>query len=295
MDQTSVDLAPLAQEGYAHLRSVIPAGKTSAARDHLIDAYNREHIQLINKNVFPAYSLSNPWPSDPAELARILSETPNHSVLDICTSHGSVSVEARLHSAILDLVVDNKAILDFLQHVFGKDLSFYCHLAPAARVIYPGNSIAIVPDHIDAGYNSHITTRDGLAISAKSRLPFVTLWIPLQGHPSTHGGLRVYPDTFIHNTVLSDHRSSLWIPPITSSGLKSVIPSYSIGDCIAFHPWLLHGSAPSQTLTTNQLTENDLRVSVDIRVFSSASITTKHYMNMITGERYKPGEGPCAH
>jgi len=296
MAQAQIDDGPLSQEGYAHLRSVIPAERTSAARDHLIAAYNSEHIQFVSKNLFPGYSLANPWPTDPVELGKIISEIPKHSVLEVCTTHGSVSLKARLHSEILDLILNNNSILELLRGVFGEDSSFYCHLAPAVRVIYPCNAIAIVPDHIDAGYNSHITTRDSSAKGGNGSLPFATLWIPLQGQSSTHGGLRVYPNTFISNSNLSDHSSSLWIPPITSFGSNSVIPNYSIGDCIVFHPWLLHGSAPNQTIATNRLIDDScLRVSVDIRVFSGASMTSKHYMNLITGERYKPGDGPCAY
>jgi len=287
--------SPLLSEGYIHLKSVISEITANAARKHLINTYKNEHFSFIEKGIFQEYTSAEPWPHNPDVLNRILKALPNISIFDACTCYGSVRVEDRLHSSILNLVLNQNELIEQLKPIFDFESELFCHLAPAVRVIYPGNIVAVVPNHIDAGYNSHIHLKNKKKNDLINHLPFVTAWIPLQGFSSLHGGLRLYPRTFIESTVLNDHTKSLWIPPQQSSNANSIVPDYSIGDCIIFHPRLLHGSSPNLAHPNkNKLLDTSVRVSVDIRIFSKHSSTTKHYMSLLTGECYAPGEGPCA-
>ena len=70
---------------------------------------------------------------------------------------------------------------------------------------------------------------------------------------------------------------------------NSFVPEYEVGDVIIFEPDLIHGSAsPSDEA-------KDFRISMDCRVFSENTITPRHYMDLVNGERFEPGQGPCGY
>lgn len=282
----------LSKEGFLHLRSVIDTAAAVRAKDYLINTYKDEHSRLVASKILPEYTQDSPWPADEEAVQRILSLVPQLDVLNVVTAYGSLSLQSRLHSAILSLLTNSPNLISAIGSIFGANQELFCHLAPAIRIIYPGNKVAYVPNHVDIGYNSHIHLRHPLQDEYESA-PFVTVWIPLQGCASTHGGLGVYPEIFVEQTAINNHSESLWIPALIQDG-NQFIPDYAIGDCIIFHPYLLHGSVPNRSKRSEKgFPDTAFRVSMDVRVFSGLSTTTKHYMNLRTGERYGPRDGPC--
>lgn len=284
--------SPLGGKGYLHLRSMFNPGQVSRAAHHLLEAYEREHQSLIDAGLISHYSKENPYPTEENVLCSILDIVPLFPVHQVASCYGSVSLETRLNQCILDLFVNNTELLFLLRRVFAAE-KIFMHLAPAARVVYPGNVVAFVPNHIDLGYNSHIQ-----CVSNPFRptnLAFVTGWIPLQGSCVTHGGLKLYPGLFKTKTDYSDHKKSLWIGSIHDSSEGGFMPNYSLGDCIIFHPNLVHGSGLARgTHPSPTFRDDSFRVSIDVRFFSEFSITSKHYLDLQTGARFNPGEGPCA-
>ena len=70
---------------------------------------------------------------------------------------------------------------------------------------------------------------------------------------------------------------------------NSFVPEYEVGDVIIFEPDLIHGSASASDKA------KDFRISMDCRVFGENTITPRHYMDLSTGERFEPGQGPCGY
>ena len=270
-------------------------GLAELARNHLLNAYQSEHLAFIESGLMPEYSKNMPYPNAQDSLEAILARIPAYPLSEVATCYGSISLEARLARCILDLILSSHSLRNYLSSIF-ESSEIFMHLAPAARVIYPGNTVAMVPNHIDIGYNSHIKL-DSLSNSSGGPTPlrFVTGWIPLQGKAITHGGLRVYPGLFKNETEMINRSTSLWLKSICSPFHASVVPDYEPGDCILFHPNLVHGSAPNASaMVEEKMCEKLFRVSLDVRFFSIASKTTNHYMSLSTGDQFAPGEGPCA-
>jgi len=287
----------LASKGFAHLQSVIDTEDARRAGKYLLNTYKREHFRLIETNSLPQYTQLAPWPEDKQTLKQIEASIPNLNPLNVATTFGSLSLESRLHETLLSFILKQSDMVAAIKPIFGENQELFCHLAPAVRIIYPGNKVAYVPNHVDIGYNNHIRLRD-YSISKDAPPspppPFVTAWIPLQGQSSTHGGLRLYPGTFVEKTIISNHSESLWIPAINQSS-NEFIPDYKIGDVVVFHPSLLHGSAPNKSIRSEEnCSDSAFRISIDLRIFSLKSTTSKHYMNLQSGELYGPRDGPCA-
>ncbi|MEI6030898.1 MAG: hypothetical protein WCQ20_07005 [Synechococcaceae cyanobacterium ELA739] len=282
----------LKKEGFLHLHSLIDTDAADRAKIYLINTYKDEHSRLVASKILPEYTQDSPWPADEETVQQILSHVPQLDVLNVVTAYGSLSLQSRLHSVILSLLTNGSNLIKAVEPIFGTNQELFCHLAPAVRIIYPGNKVAYVPNHVDIGYNSHIRLRHPLQNEYETP-PFVTVWIPLQGCSSTHGGLGVYPEIFVEQTEINNHSESLWIPALGQDA-NQFIPDYTIGDIIIFHPFLLHGSVPNLSKRSEKgFPDTAFRVSMDVRVFSGQSITTKHYMNLRTGERYGPRDGPC--
>ena len=156
---------------------------------------------------------------------------------------------------------------------------------PSARVIYPGNSVAYVPDHTDIQYNSFLKS------SSSDHFDFLTCWVPLQGVPEVHGGLHVYPGSFAKSPTSSKTPLRGWISDKFSSlQSEKYVVDYSLGDVVIFVPELVHGSSPNNSL---DMTPENFRISMDFRVFSSFTKTSRHYLHLQSLKTYSPGEGPC--
>jgi hypothetical protein len=288
--------AHLGESGYFHLNSAFEPSLVDIASRHLLSAFKSEHLEFVDKSLMLEYARDNPYPRNPDVMKSILSKVPSYPVSQVATCYGSVSLNARLSNSLLNLVLKSDVFHAELRRVFGQNSSLFMHLAPAVRIVYPGNIVALVPNHIDIGYNSHIqpiaSAASDLGVFAP---PFITAWIPLQGTAATHGGLRLYPGSFESLTDINDQSKSLWLDSIYDSEEGGIILDYSLGDCIFFHPNLVHGSAPNRCISCDDyVTDEVFRVSMDVRIFSESSTTTKHYISLSTGERFSPGEGPCA-
>ena len=243
---------------------------------------------MINKGIYNLfYSRLNKYPSNKETLEKIKRLLPSKSILETPTCYGSVSLQARLNSIIKNFLRNQSLIKEASKYYEGNN-NLFVHLAPACRVIYPKNLIAYVPNHIDIAYNRHIT-------SSKSKYPpFITFWIPLQGTPHIHGGLKLYGNKFFDSKKASNHKIGLWIEENFDTTAEEYIPEYEIGDCISFYPHTLHGSTSNKAkLHSKKPASGDFRISMDVRIFPHTSRTTKHYMSLLTGQCFEPGQGPC--
>ena len=286
--------------GYIHGKNIFPVLDLSEVCDFIVTSYLEEHASFICDSKIYPHSLDDPFPTETSKLNFAKSNLPSYPHINTPTLIGSPFLKTRISRQILDLFC-SFSFINYVSNFFPNSTDFYMHLAPAVRVVYPGNTLAYVPDHIDQGYNSHIVSSHLNYINDKSTYigsrpySFLTFWIPLQGCSLTHGGLRLYPGHFIEQSPLSNHFSELWIPSLSSDENKSVVPDYSVGDCLSFHPNILHGSAPNASSNIQKLQKSDsFRVSLDIRIFPETSVTTKHYMSLSTGEKFEPGTGPCS-
>lgn len=295
-----IDLNHFEKQGFLHGKNIFQDHELCNISNYVIKSYLDEHQSFIQENSQYPHSLLDPFPIDKSLLESAKSNLPPYPHINAPTLIGSPFLKTRISSQVVD-IFRSESFIDFASQFFPGSTSYYLHLAPAVRIVYPGNILAYVPDHIDQAYNSHISPRTSNSISKPSTYigdnpySFLTFWIPLQGSSATHGGLRLYPGYFLDESPLSKHDTELWIPPLISGDSDYLVPNYDIGDCITFHPNILHGSAPNMSKSIKRLeTSNSFRVSLDIRIFPDSSVTTKHYMSLSTGEQFEPGTGPCA-
>ena len=279
-------------DGYKYLTKVFSESAIFNVRDFLINSYKDEHSSFVESGLLAQYySVCNPYPVGDV-LDMVLQAISSVGVLDAPTVYGSLSLHARLSEKIINLFVGNALLIHELNEIFGFSGEYFMHLAPAVRVIYPNNKVASVPVHIDSAYNSHLTKVSYAYSNDRiSQPPFVTLWVPIQGTLSTHGGLKLFPGVFLYESSLNNHSERLWIPPLDVDEEDALLIDYEIGDCVVFHPNLVHGSHVPQSPISfgNSLVWNDsFRVSIDVRVFPASTKSSKHHISLSSGEVFVP-------
>jgi len=272
----------LKTNGFVVYKNIIPKEKTSAAAKLSQELYLNEHFKAISSKELPeSFTVNNPFPkTDKREMLNFMESSGS---LNLPTLHGSMSVKARLSKEFLDILND-QATIDLLSQLLNSEKVFL-HLCPAVRVLHPNFNFALVPPHNDLSYNAHFKKK--LSQNDKSKLNFLTIWIPLKSNCHIDGGLKVFSSQ--RSLDIKSKKKTFWIKDMSLENSNSLNPEYEIGDIIIFEPDLIHGSA--------EITEKakDFRISMDCRVFGQNTITPRHYMDLNTGECFEPGEGPCGY
>lgn len=278
--------------GFFHSKSVIDSHNCIFLRDYLLSSYCSQHAELISHPTLKNfYSLSNLFPTyNLSSISNLLSDDPA-SYSSCYTIWGMTSVESRISYQFLKPLFTDDLIALLSTAFYGSNdssLPLYMHSPASVRVIYPGNSVAYVPNHADCQYNSFLVSNS----SKRTSFPFLTCWIPLQGSPSINGGLHVYPSEFHVQKDNSFVPYRGWIND--SLSLEDVIKhliDYSPSDAVIFNPFLYHGSSPN---LSNDVDSSNFRISIDFRFFGNGTFTSKHYLDIRSLKFYEPFTGPCS-
>ena len=272
----------LKSNGFVVCKKIIPKYKTENAAKISKELYLKEHLKAVSSKELPEkFTLTNPFPKTNKE--EILEFMQSKGVLKLPTLHGSLSVESRLSDQFLE-ILQNEKTLDLLSKLLTSK-KVYLHLCPSVRVIHPNFNFALVPPHNDISYNAHFKSKYNQNNNEKKN--FLTIWIPLKSNYYIDGGLKVFSSQ--RSLKIKNKAKTFWIKDMSLKDSNSFVPEYEVGDVIIFEPDLIHGSAsPSDEA-------KDFRISMDCRVFSENTITPRHYMDLVSGERFEPGQGPCGY
>ena len=129
------------------------------------------------------------------------------------------------------------------------------------RFIHPGNTSAKVPAHIDLQYNDYLQE-------------FYTIWIPLQNVDQQLGGVNIFCDAQGRaNRIVPDTGNDIdnhfWQREISPQAeFTARFQALNAGDVLVFDKNVLHESAGNNS--------QDIRFSLDMRVFASWRDTQKH-------------------
>tara|TARA_Y100000816_G_scaffold182944_1_gene132510 strand:- start:14536 stop:15396 length:861 start_codon:yes stop_codon:yes gene_type:complete len=272
----------LKSNGFVVCKKIIPKYKTEIAAKISKELYLKEHLKAVSSKELPEkFTLTNPFPKTNKE--EMLDFMQSKGDLKLPTLHGSLTVESRLSDQFLEILKDEKTI-DLLSKLLTSK-KVYLHLCPSVRVIHPNFNFALVPPHNDISYNAHFRNKSKENISEKRN--FLTIWIPLKSNYYIDGGLKVFSSQ--RSSEIKNKAKTFWIKDMSLKDSNSFVPEYEVGDVIIFEPDLIHGSASASDKA------KDFRISMDCRVFGENTITPRHYMDLSTGERFEPGQGPCGY
>lgn len=256
------------QQGFAHLTSVVPLTTIEKIKGYLEDELSTLNTLCQSKYHCSLYEMEDVAQSFQGQLDKI-----NHE--DRFLFSGVFPTKVRLTDTV-ESIFSSPALINELQLIFNSN-SIFAHLPAMARYILPNSQTSAVPPHIDAQYNQHLSN-------------FLTVWIPLVSINEQCGGVDFYQFTNSSfenhktnfNRQLNHKESNYWHDSIPVENMTKVSPHIDIGDVLVFPPDTVHGSASNLS--------NHVRFSLDIRVFSENGSSTKHYINMKTGERFSPKE-----
>lgn len=160
-----------------------------------------------------------------------------------------------------------QGLQSILRSILGET-RLYMHMPPVARFVLPNNGLACVPPHQDISYNKHMSN-------------FVSVWAPLVEIDDLCGGVTIYKGSATKGEILMSHERNVWLPAIETKNFEKVncIPM-SPGDVLIFNQWIVHESMPN--------TSDCIRISLDLRFFSSSNTSSKLSLDMDNWQVIKP-------
>jgi hypothetical protein len=170
---------------------------------------------------------------------------------------GHFPLDVRLSPRLWELPRRGELLAIVEQAVGAADICM--HMPPAARFITPDNGDAAVPPHQDVSYNRHMPD-------------FVTVWLPFVTIDAACGGVAVYDGARPRRELLDDHARGLWLKPVAADGgVRVECQPMEPGDILLLDQWIVHESMPNRS--------DRPRLSVDMRFFSAAKGSSKHYLD----------------
>ena len=270
-------------DGLCVLENVLSEEKLHSLSSLVQQRYIDEHIQTIRQADFRGV-LEEESPFEILDMNRFKYLMGIEGGLKYPTLHGSLSQKFRGCTAVIDLF-QSGPLLEELEDALASH-NVFMHMLPAVRVIHPTFDNARVPAHNDLSYNTHFTCVQ----QVREPFLFLTLWVPVLCEASLDGGIEFFPSLrSTARTFEKDANMGFWLDEGQHqiSQHSSFTPNYRTGDAIVFTPDVIHRSKSPHAMSKN------FRVSVDVRIFGESTTTSKHYINLRTGQRYGPGSGPC--
>ena len=179
---------------------------------------------------------------------------------------GEFDLETRLSAEIRDFLA-TLSLRELVADVFGET-RYFLHYPPMLRFKVPRAEQTIVPPHQDNAYSTHIER-------------FITAWVPLTPITEEVGGVTFYEGTQKLGN-LTHGSSGAWESRAFFD--ESTYPAYSpqmeLGDVLFFTPTIVHASA----LNTSN---NIIRFSIDMRAFSTNTVSSKSFYDPWSGEIHK--------
>ena len=150
----------------------------------------------------------------------------------------------------------NKKFIEIIKQIL-KAEKIYIHYPPMLRFKYADSPGSILPPHQDFPYSPHLKD-------------FITVWLPLVRINKRVGGLVMYNGSQRLKTAQS-RKNKYWSFGVEKKELKKFKkeqPVLSLGEALVFPSGFVHGSAL-------QLDKRNIRLSIDFRIFTKPSMTTK--------------------
>jgi ectoine hydroxylase-related dioxygenase (phytanoyl-CoA dioxygenase family) len=250
--------ADYAAHGYAVLRDFFPR--------NLLDDYSTYLRQALREKVWPLFRSLGVDP-DAADLADRVARRIADAIDPVMrqTLLGHFPLEVRMSDRI-HAIASHLGRSELLHRLLGSD-SLCMHLPPMSRFVPPYYHPAAVPPHQDASYNAHLSQ-------------FVTVWTPLVPIDEQCGGLVLFEG---EQPAVQPARQAAngWLNAVQVDALNPIgLVGLDVGDVVILSPTVVHASAPNTSART--------RLSMDLRVFSAATPSGKHHINLTTLETMLP-------
>ena len=253
-----IDTAFFRKNGFQYLRGAISAKSISAMRNFLV-AEKQTALDMIEQQTGlrdekELVAKMKPLLLDPSTDARLA------SVL-----RGEFHLQARLNP-ILQCICNEPELLAVLTDLF-EHKPLRMHMPPMARFVFPQNDQAAVPPHNDLNFNAHLEE-------------FVIAWMPLVPTNEQCGGLGIYEGLFQDPNMKAYDPTSVWDQVLPVHGITPTQQPMQPGDVLLMSSKIVHCSLPNHADLT--------RYSVDYRFFAAPARSTKHYLNLTSGEVVAP-------
>lgn len=255
------------REGILVIKRFLPAYLT-----RLVEGFLRDALAGVDE-VFKQHGLSTHDPHVSAGVASLLDRAG--SSLPDKDKHvflGHFPLEVRLSQTLREIpkFINTQPLL--FELLEAKRL--FSHMPPTARFVLPHYTTARVPPHQDVSYNKHMGR-------------FCVVWVPLVSIDSQCGGMAAYAQTHNKQEVLVPNGSSAtggWLRPIEDDDIggaqRVVLAPLELGDIVILSDRTIHESMPNNS--------DRLRLSCDFRFFSEESHSTKHYLDLTSGDVISP-------
>jgi len=181
---------------------------------------------------------------------------------------GQFPIEVRLSKEIYPLA-EFVGKSELIRQILGSE-SLFMHMPPMIRFVPKNYNHAAVPPHQDISYNRHMSD-------------FITVWVPLVPINDRCGGLIMYEGSqeMPEKVKESQELGGDWLPPIEIGNYKrNQLVDLDIGDVVVLSPYIAHESAPNFS--------DNIRLSMDLRIFSDKSSSSKHYLDLQTLQTIAP-------
>jgi hypothetical protein len=255
------------REGVLVIKRFLPAHLT-----RIVESFLREALAGLD-DVFRRYGLSTDDKDVSAGVASLLDRTAGS--LPDKDKHvflGHFPLEVRLSQTLREIpkFINTQPLL--FELLEAKRL--FSHMPPTARFVLPHCSTARVPPHQDVSYNKHMGR-------------FCVVWVPLVSIDSQCGGMAAYTQTHNKQEVLEPNGSSTtsgWLRPIEDDDIgdaqRVVLGPLDLGDIVILSDRTIHESMPNNS--------DRVRLSCDFRFFGEDSHSTKHYLDLTSGDVISP-------
>lgn len=257
-----IDTTFFHEQGFQVVRGLIPQDLIREVR-HFLETRMLASLNVV-KAELPFAELSelvhHPVLEDPERFHAL-----SPQVRSIVSGH--FDLDTRL-AAELRLIPRSAPVRELIGQIFpGQGLRM--HMPPTARFILPHNRLAGVPAHQDISYNKHMSD-------------FVTMWCALVPTDQQCGGVLIHKGSqhLPEQPVSLD--KTFWLEGLPDQGFEKVFFEMQPGDVLLLNRWIVHESMANRS--------DRIRFSVDHRFFGTQATSSKHYLELDTGEVIPPSD-----
>lgn len=260
--------APLATiaDAYATHGVVVVTG--CLPRDTVTDvrAYLRGQLSSV-RNTFSRFGLHAPLVDCGAAIGPLLKSGAISKADDRHLFLGHFPLDVRLSPILRHIPMALKAH-GILQRLLASS-QLFVHMPINARYILPRQSVSAVPTHQDVSYNTHIKD-------------FCVAWTPFSEIDERCCGMAVYPGSHrVGPLALLTGGGDGWLPKIDIGTVTPVsLSPLSPGDVVVFSDTTVHESMLNRS--------DRIRLNIEARFFARRAHTSKHYLDLQTGEVVNP-------
>jgi len=257
-----IDTTFYRNNGFQFLRDVISAETIKSMRE-MLEIEKNVALDLIRQRI------KFQDESDLIGKIKPLLCSPNTGGDLASVLRGQYHLSARLNPVLQGICSEPK-LLTILNDLF-ENRALRLHMPPMARFILPENYQAARPPHHDLLFNTHLED-------------FVIAWVPLVATDASCGGMGIYEGVFKDPGIKLYDPQSIWNEALPIQGIRPTQEPMNPGDILLMSSRIVHCSMPNHS--------KRIRYSVDYRFFAEPVRSSKHYLDLTSGEVLAPSSPP---